>query len=250
MNAKLKLNKDPVVSEINPRYIPKSLRDLVWETYGTDKCQICKTRNMSFNNFHCAHIISIDNGGQSIFDNLRPTCASCNLSMNSYNLIPWCLQFFPDSPLLVSLQTQSIDEPITETYSFINKIDKFKKFVVLTTKVPEEFINDFLNICKDIYANNEIVIDFELLYKWLGALKANLKRVLLNNFQNNLDYSIEKDSSISSTYELIKITPDCFKELCMISKTEKSKDARKYFIQMETLVKQYFDIIKENMCDN
>ena len=35
----------------------------------------------------------------------------------------------------------------------------------------------------------------------------------------------------------------------MISKTEKARDVRKYFIQLEKLVKRYFDIIRDNMYD-
>ena len=50
-----------------------------------------------------------------------------------------------------------------------------------------------------------------------------------------------------STYDKILITPNCMKELCMISQTAKAKKVRKYFIEMEKLIKRYFENIKEDM---
>ena len=50
-----------------------------------------------------------------------------------------------------------------------------------------------------------------------------------------------------STYDKILITPNCMKELCMISQTAKAKKVRKYFIEMEKLIKRYFKNIKEDM---
>jgi phage anti-repressor protein len=43
------------------------------------------------------------------------------------------------------------------------------------------------------------------------------------------------------------ITPNCLKELCMISQTKKAKEVRKYFIEMEKLVKRYAEMIKDEM---
>jgi hypothetical protein len=37
------------------------------------------------------------------------------------------------------------------------------------------------------------------------------------------------------------------KELCMISQTAKAKEVRRYFIEMEKLIKRYFDTIKEEI---
>jgi len=36
-----------------------------------------------------------------------------------------------------------------------------------------------------------------------------------------------------SNYDMILITPNCLKELCMISQTKKAKEVRKYFIEMD-----------------
>jgi len=75
----------------------------------------------------------------------------------------------------------------------------------------------------------------------------------LNNFEEDFDYTIEikKKKQINSTgkttYHEIFITPNCMKELCMISQTKKAKEVRKYFIALEKLIKKYFEDIKNQM---
>ena len=119
--------------------------------------------------------------------------------------------------------------------------------------IPEEFINDFFTIAKENYIDNEIIINFNNVCKWLNVLKENLKKILIKNFEEMFDYTItkktikHKNSSGASVSEEILITPNCFKELCMISQTKKAKEVRKYFIELEKLIKRYFETIKENM---
>jgi phage anti-repressor protein len=119
--------------------------------------------------------------------------------------------------------------------------------------IPQDFINDFFIIAKEDYLDNEIIIDFNIVSKWLSVRKDNLKTILINNFEEKFDYKIKinKIKHINSTgaskYEEILITPNCFKELCMISQTKKAKEVRKYFIEMEKLIKRYFETIKEEM---
>jgi phage anti-repressor protein len=128
-----------------------------------------------------------------------------------------------------------------------------ESFIKQFSKVPENFINDFFIIVKEEYFDNEIIIDFEIVVKWLNVLKENLKKLLLKNFEENYDYTIEKkkkkqiNSRGATIYEYILITPNCFKELCMISQTAKAKEVRKYFIEMEKIIKRYFETIKEEM---
>lgn len=43
------------------------------------------------------------------------------------------------------------------------------------------------------------------------------------------------------------LTPDTFKELCMLSRTEKAKSVRKYFLEIEKLIKKYHEVIKEKL---
>jgi len=75
----------------------------------------------------------------------------------------------------------------------------------------------------------------------------------LKHFEKNYDYTEtkkkrkQKNSTGMTTYCEIFISPNCFKELCMLSLTAKAKDVRKYFIEMEKLVKTFHDNIKNDM---
>jgi predicted helicase len=118
-------------------------------------------------------------------------------------------------------------------YNFEIMKNYYKKF----STVPHDFISDFFIILKE-YTDNEIIIDFELLCKWLNVRKDNLKNKLISKFEKNHDYTIEKikkpqiNSTGTTIYEKILITPYCMKELCMISQTAKAKEVRKYLIEM------------------
>lgn len=127
--------------------------------------------------------------------------------------------------------------------------DFLRKF----SSIPSKFISDFYTIANEDYSENEISIDFVVVCKWLKVRKDHLKRLLISKFDENYDYVIEKatkkhkNANGSAPIEKIMITPNCFKELCMISQTAKAKEVRKYFIEMEKLVKRYHEQIQENM---
>jgi len=128
-----------------------------------------------------------------------------------------------------------------------------EQFLKQFSTIPHNFIHDFYIIAKEEYTDNELVIDFELICKWLEVNKSDLKKLLVKKFDINFDYSIEKiikkqvNSRGATVYEKILITPNCMKELCMVSQTAKAKEVRKYFIEMEKLIKRYFETIKEEM---
>jgi phage anti-repressor protein len=128
-----------------------------------------------------------------------------------------------------------------------------EEFLKQFSTIPHQFITDFFVIAKEEYSENELVINFEIVYNWLNVRKDHLKEILIVHFEEDYDYILEKkkkeqiNSTGLTTYHEIFITPNCFKELCMISNTAKAKEVRKYFIEMEKLIKRYYEIIKENM---
>jgi len=70
--------------------IPPRLRILVWTRwYGENNngpCPICNTTiKIGKNGFHCGHIKSEANGGETNLDNLRPICSTCNFKMGAMN---------------------------------------------------------------------------------------------------------------------------------------------------------------------
>jgi len=128
-----------------------------------------------------------------------------------------------------------------------------KNFLKKYSDVPNGFIDDFFNIAKEEYNDTELSIDFDMVCKWLNVRKDNLKLPLTKFFSENYDYSITEvnkkhvNSSGASHAEIIMITPDCFKELCMISQTDKAKEVRKYYLSVEKLIRKYHQHIQEKL---
>ena len=126
-----------------------------------------------------------------------------------------------------------------------------EEFLMTFSTLPKKFIKDFYMIAKEKYTDNEFIIDIELIVNWLNIRKDNLKRVLTQNFEEDYDYTIEKQyikmKMGMKIKEEILLTPNCFKELCMISQSKRAKEVRKYFIEMEKLIKRYYETIKEAM---
>jgi len=127
--------------------------------------------------------------------------------------------------------------------------DFLKKF----SNVPNEFIEDFFNIANEKFNDNDILIDFNKVIEWLDVRKDNLKRLLIKYFSEKFDYKIKsvkkynKNNHGSNYIEIITITPDCFKELCMLSQTAKAKEVRKYYLSVEKLIKKYHHHIEEQL---
>lgn len=79
--------------------IPKKVRIETWDRYiGMDKgrvqCMCCEAEYMTQMTFHCGHVVSHADGGSMNIDNLRPICASCNLSMHTQNMNEFRQEFF------------------------------------------------------------------------------------------------------------------------------------------------------------
>lgn len=128
-------------------------------------------------------------------------------------------------------------------------------FLKKYSSVPNGFIEDFFSIAKEKYDDNELVIKFDVVVKWLSVEKKNLKRLLVKKCTEGKDYiiTIEKVDNIngpSSNYvENIMITPLCFKFICMSSQTKKADAVKNYYLSVESLVKRYHDKIVKQMND-
>ena len=73
------------------KYIPKVVKDLTWAKWigndiATAKCLCCAVNDIRMNSFHCGHVVAEADGGPTTVDNLRPICATCNLSMRTQNM--------------------------------------------------------------------------------------------------------------------------------------------------------------------
>jgi len=81
---------------IHMKNVPNALRKEVWFKYNMDllhgECYCCKRSTDAFD-FHCGHVISHADNGPMTLENLRPICATCNLSMGTENLYAFKSRF-------------------------------------------------------------------------------------------------------------------------------------------------------------
>ena len=84
-----------------------------------------------------------------------------------------------------------------------------------------------------------------------------LKNTLIESYNKLIDYKIISYNSLlpnqkqknqgGQNKEIILLTPDCFKMLCLRSKTKKAEKVRKYYIDLEKMIDEYKDIIITNL---
>lgn len=76
-------------------YIPKRIREVVWNTYNgemySSKCNVMWCQNqINVFNYQVGHDVPDSKGGTFHIHNLRPICCNCNLSMgNKYTIQEW-----------------------------------------------------------------------------------------------------------------------------------------------------------------
>ena len=78
--------------------LPQGVRLFIWNRHIGKECRegpcaVCG-QHIKIEFMHVAHVISVANGGSNHFDNLRPCCPTCNLSMGVRNLDDFCREFF------------------------------------------------------------------------------------------------------------------------------------------------------------
>ncbi len=114
--------------------------------------------------------------------------------------------------------------------------------------ISNKFIEDFFSLYNNDTTSADFVIDLDKISKWLDANKANIKRTLLKTYTEKIDYIITTDKSTGGRpHETILLTSECFKRLCMMSRTEKAEQVRTYFIQVEAHLDKYKSYIIEGL---
>jgi phage anti-repressor protein len=97
------------------------------------------------------------------------------------------------------------------------------------------------------HPTNDFPINLDDVYKMIGfAHKKNAKRTLENNFTENEDYinvnlllRTQKQDCVNNhggnNKETIMLNVDTFKNICMMTKTDKAKEIRKYYVKLENI---------------
>ncbi|PNH01992.1 hypothetical protein TSOC_012073 [Tetrabaena socialis] len=120
-----------------------------------------------------------------------------------------------------------------------------KKYVAIDGNFVDDFFGQY-----DLHTNpNGFVVDLAIAAKWLRTTKGNLKKTLIKTYAHGIDYEITKPFSGRGTgkQEHVLLTPDCFKALCMMSRTEKAKDVRNYYIAAEKSLIMYRNNVMQQL---
>jgi phage anti-repressor protein len=128
-------------------------------------------------------------------------------------------------------------------------------YVKRLTSVPERFVNELFQFYNTTTTQRDHIIPLDKVAKWLGAPKKELMRTLRRSYIINIDYIIGKGPNPdrkpgvrgANNYQRVMITPDCFKRLCMLSKTKQAELVRTYFIDVETQFLRYKDQLMEGL---
>jgi hypothetical protein len=130
----------------------------------------------------------------------------------------------------------------------------FQEFINKYSLVSQKFVEDFFNIIKEDYIEryNEFLIDSEILRKWLQInIKQQFNDTIKKTYKNNVDYKIDKIKKISGSgghnLEIITLTPEAAKKICLSTKSKMGPLVQQYFLDIEVALYKYKNFIIEGM---
>jgi len=126
----------------------------------------------------------------------------------------------------------------------------------------ELYIDKFWNHIENdkwLYIDNDMLIWIGYSYNEIKNSKINYMRILTNNFEEDIDYKLINNKEFKQSSKLllgalenkeinthnktkhIIVSPDCFKQSLMLLRTDKSKEIKKYYIELEKIFKFYLE---------
>jgi hypothetical protein len=159
----------------------------------------------------------------------------------------------------------SITKLETSLFNVCNALDR-SKFLELAIKMKNEdkiktdpeftkkFMFAFDHNVEKFCVNIELLIEHEVYDR-----KDNAKRALKKHFTDGTDYrgqstcsSTERSENNKALHggnnkEIIMLTPDCFKSMCLIAGSDAGKIVRQYYLDLEQVSKMYiFNELRES----
>jgi phage anti-repressor protein len=130
----------------------------------------------------------------------------------------------------------------------------FETFINKYSFVNSSFVKDFFTIIKEDYIEryNEFLIDSEILRKWLKInIRQQFNDTIKRSYKINIDYKIKKikreEGSGGHNFEVITLTPEAAKKLCLSTKSKIGVQVQQYFLDIEVALYKYKNYIIEGM---
>jgi len=119
---------------------------------------------------------------------------------------------------------------------------KFVKFLKKYSVIDDEFIDDYHTFFDEKADELFWTINLYDIAKWLDIKEEKLKKLLINNFKEHIDYIIDK-KNINN----LVLSPKCSKLLCMMSESKKANLIRTYHTDLEKLIVKYKEEIVNDL---
>lgn len=129
-----------------------------------------------------------------------------------------------------------------------------RMFLKVYSQVPNGFIDDLFDMYDEDTSQTDFVLDLGRVADWLETKKESLMKTIHESYKLGVDYKVLKPKTVvrrrgGHNMLIVLITPDCFKRLCMRSRTKKAEDVRSYFINLEALIMKYRAQMMEGIRD-
>ena len=156
---------------------------------------------------------------------------------------------------LITPETINFTELVKSSNTTLNLSDDYQsKMITLLnkefTEQQQQWYIANLYIFMHYHPTNDYPINLENVFHMIGfANKGNAMKTIKNNFTLDEDYKLliiprEKKQNAGRSEHEIMLNIDTFKNLCMIAKTDKGKEIRKYYVKLENI---HNKIVKEEI---
>ena len=147
---------------------------------------------------------------------------------------------------LVTPETINFTELVKNSKTTISLSDEYQSKMIdllnteFTEKEQQWYIAN-LYIYMNYHPTNDYPINLENIFKMIGfANKGNAMKTIKSNFTLDEDYKLliiprEKKQNAGRSEHEIMLNVDTFKSLCMLAKTDKGKEIRKYYVKLENI---------------
>jgi phage anti-repressor protein len=119
------------------------------------------------------------------------------------------------------------------------------------TETQQQWYVANLYIYMHYHPTNDYPINLENVYRMIGfANKGNAMKTIKSNFVFDEDYKValfhteKRKNEGGFNKETVMLNVDTFKNLCMLAKTDKGKEIRKYYVKLENITHR---ILKEEL---
>lgn len=119
----------------------------------------------------------------------------------------------------------------------MSDLDELDNYLINNSNIDKEYITEFLKIQKKkVYDKYKpFTIDLKDISYLLELKETKLKKILNKNYSVNTDY-ISIKNPFKDYNKILLLTPDCFKMICLGSKSKKADMIRDYYLEIEKIV--------------